>query len=146
MNKKVWIGIIVVVTVAAVVIVGLWLPRRSTQPETIKVGAVLALTGKFADFGQEQQKALELAQEKINTDGGVRGRQLEFIFEDSQGEASKGVSAVRKLIDIDKVKIVFVFKSTIINAVQPITDQAGVLLFAFAMDPQIAESSDLMPS
>jgi len=142
MNKKVWIPVVVAVAIVGVVI-GSRLHRGGSQPETVRVGAVLALTGEFANFGQEQRRALELAQERINSAGGVRGRRFEFVFEDSQGEASKGLSAVRKLIDVDNVPVTFVFQSTVINAVQPVTDKARVLLMAFAMDPQVAEASDL---
>jgi len=139
MNRKLIIGLALVV-IAAIVAVVFW-----TQQEgrVTKIGAVLPLSGKLAVFGKDQQRALLLAQEKINEEGGLNNNRLEFIFEDSKGEATFGVSAVRKLIDLDRVKIVFVFKSTIINALQPITDKANVLLMAFAMDPQISERTPL---
>lgn len=140
MNKKV-LAVLGGIVVAAVVFALVFRPFQ--KEGVIKIGAVLPLSGKLAPFGKIQQRALLLAQERINSEGGINGNKLEFIFEDSKGEATIGVSAVRKLIDLDRTKVLFVFKSTIIGAVQPITDKASVLLMAFAMDPQIAERSRL---
>ena len=76
--------------------------------DTIKIGAVLPLTGDGTpDQGQASQKAITLAIDEINSQGGVNGKHLEAIFEDSQCQAQKGVTAITKLIDIDNAGIVY---------------------------------------
>ena len=60
------------------------------KEETIKIGAVLPLTGPGTpDQGQASQKAIMLAIDEINSRGGINGKKIEAIFEDSQCDAKK---------------------------------------------------------
>lgn len=140
MKRNIWIGIGIVVVVALAILLIVTQTRR--EPEEIKIGAILPLTGKMAAFGENQQLALLLAEKRVNAARGINGQPLKFIFEDSKADPKEAVAAVNKLITIDKVKIMFVFKSTLINAIQPITDKAKVLMVAFAMDPEITTKSE----
>ena len=142
MGKNVWM-LAVAVTVVVLVVVWLIWDRARAESEPIRIGAVLPLSGRSAPLGRGQRCALELAQEKINAEGGIRGRTLEFIFEDSQGKGTVGAAAARKLIDRHRVRILFTFPCEVVYAVQPVTDKAGVLLMAFAMDPRICRASPL---
>lgn len=71
--------------------------------EPLKVGAVFILSGGNAGYGVAQRGGVELAVEEINQAGGIHGRPLEVIFEDSQGQTDEAVNATRKLIDRDEV-------------------------------------------
>lgn len=73
----------------------------SSQP--IKIGAVLGLTGDIAGYGIPQRRALELARDTINAEGGVLGRPIEIIFEDSRGDRNAAINSVLKLINRDRV-------------------------------------------
>lgn len=66
----------------------------------------LPLTGSNAKFGEIMQKSFEIAAGEINTSGGIKGRQLVLIFEDSQGKPEVARSIVEKLIDVDKQPII----------------------------------------
>jgi branched-chain amino acid transport system substrate-binding protein len=78
-----------------------------SKDEYIKVGAVLPLTGEgTVDQGQASQNAILLAIEEINNDGGILGKKVKTIIEDSRGQASTGVTAIKKLIEIDNVDFV----------------------------------------
>ncbi len=72
----------------------------------IKVGIVLPLTGSEAAFGEIERNSFRLAAEEINAKGGVKGNQLELLFEDDTGKPEVGRSAVEKLISRDKVPII----------------------------------------
>ncbi|RLF98487.1 hypothetical protein DRN58_06860 [Thermococci archaeon] len=74
--------------------------------KTIKIGAVLPLTGPGALWGNNTRKGAELAIEEINKSGGINGTKLELIVEDSKGVAKEGVNVVRKLINIDRVNAI----------------------------------------
>ena len=71
--------------------------------DTIKIGEYASLTGKEASLGQASHNGTLLAVEQINAAGGVLGRKLELISEDTQSKAGESSTAVRKLISRDKV-------------------------------------------
>jgi branched-chain amino acid transport system substrate-binding protein len=70
---------------------------------TIRVGEFASLTGKEAAFGQSSHKGTVLAIEEINAAGGVLGKQLELIAEDTQSKPGESATVVRKLITRDNV-------------------------------------------
>jgi branched-chain amino acid transport system substrate-binding protein len=74
--------------------------------EDIKVGVLLPLTGKLAGFGKIEQKSFLLAVAEINASGGVDGRKIALIIEDTRGRPDIGRSAIEKLISQDKVCVV----------------------------------------
>jgi branched-chain amino acid transport system substrate-binding protein len=74
--------------------------------ETLKVGVILPLTGKQAKFGEIEKQSFEMAVEEINAKGGVGGRKIELLIEDTQGKPDVARSAVEKLITQDKVVII----------------------------------------
>ncbi|MCR6655815.1 MAG: ABC transporter substrate-binding protein [Opitutus sp.] len=71
--------------------------------DTIKIGEYASLTGKEASLGQSSHQGTILAVERINAAGGVLGRKLELITEDTQSKPGESGTAVRKLISRDKV-------------------------------------------
>ena len=70
---------------------------------TIPIGEYASLTGKEAAFGQSSHKGTLLAIEEINKNGGVLGKQLDLITEDTRSTQGESASAVRKLISKDNV-------------------------------------------
>ncbi len=72
----------------------------------IKIGASLSLTGVAADFGDMSKKAMELAVEEINANGGINGRRVELIIEDDQTDPKIAPAAYQKLVSINKVDAV----------------------------------------
>jgi len=79
---------------------------EAAKKEPIKVGIILPLTGKQAKFGEIEKQSFEMAIEEINAKGGVNGRMIELIIEDTQGKPDVGRSAVEKLITQDKVVMI----------------------------------------
>lgn len=76
---------------------------EAAAAQPIRIGAVLALTGDVAGYGIPQRRALELARDTINAEGGVLGRPIEIIFEDSRGDRIAALNATQKLINRDRV-------------------------------------------
>jgi branched-chain amino acid transport system substrate-binding protein len=70
---------------------------------TIPVGEYASLTGKEAAFGQSSHKGTELAVQDINDAGGVLGKKIQLITEDTQSKQGEAGTGVRKLISRDKV-------------------------------------------
>ena len=70
----------------------------SALAENIKVGVILPLTGKLAKFGEIENKSFLMAAEEINAAGGIHGKKIELIIEDTTGKPDVGRSAIEKLI------------------------------------------------
>ena len=101
---------------------------KPAKPAVYKVGHMVPLTGTSADLGQDFRRTAELALEDINKAGGVNGTPLEIVTEDHQGEPQQGVTAFRKLADVDKVPFILSAWSVIVMATAPIADDKKVVL------------------
>ncbi|HEV2301941.1 MAG TPA: ABC transporter substrate-binding protein, partial [Stellaceae bacterium] len=72
--------------------------------ETVKIGLDNPLTGTFAALGKNELIGAQLAIEQINAKGGILGRKVELIVEDSTStDTATAVQKALKLIDRDKV-------------------------------------------
>ena len=70
---------------------------------SVKVGALVPLTGKGAEWGQTAKMSMEIAQEEINATGGIGGVKLKVIFYDTQTKEAEGIKLFKKLVTRDKV-------------------------------------------
>ncbi len=69
----------------------------------IKIGVVAMLSGDGADYGVSIKQGLETARDRINGAGGINGKKISLIIEDSRGDKDQAVKAVQKLINEDQV-------------------------------------------
>jgi len=77
---------------------------RARAADSVKIGLDNPLTGTYAGPGKNELIGCQLAVEQINAKGGILGRNVELIVEDStSGDAGTAVQKARKLIDGDKV-------------------------------------------
>ncbi len=74
--------------------------------DTIKIGVVGPRTGTAAATGKAFEEGIAIALDKINSSGGVLGKKVEVVFEDTAGDPAKAASGIEKLITRDKVVIV----------------------------------------
>ena len=74
--------------------------------ETIKIGVVGPRTGTAAATGTAFEEGIALALDKIGGAGGLMGKKVEVVFEDTAGDPAKAASGIEKLITKDKVVIV----------------------------------------
>mgnify|MGYP003393993309 FL=1 len=92
-----------VLGVAVIIGVVLFTTYNTPQDDPIKIGVVYGLTGPASSWTDYGIKAAELAVSEINENGGVNGRLVELVIEDSNSSPAKAVAAYQKLTDIDKV-------------------------------------------
>lgn len=74
--------------------------------DAIKVGVVGPRTGTAAATGQAFDEGIKLATEYVNSKGGVLGKKLEVVFEDTAGAPDKAASGFERLVTRDKVVMV----------------------------------------
>jgi branched-chain amino acid transport system substrate-binding protein len=70
----------------------------TAQPAEIPLGVQLPLTGPLAGSGQQYHFSLQMARDDINAAGGINGRRIRMVFEDSQASNSIAVNAFVKLV------------------------------------------------
>jgi branched-chain amino acid transport system substrate-binding protein len=71
--------------------------------ETIKIGAILGVTGPAANLGGPEARTLEMLVQEINKKGGIKGNPVELIIKDSSASPEKAISFAKQLIDEEKV-------------------------------------------
>lgn len=104
---------------------------KKKEAESITIGAILPLTGDIAEYGERCKKGIDLAVEEINNQGGINGRILEIIYEDSKGVAKEGIATAQKLINTNKVKgIIGAVASSVTLAIEPVATQNEVILIS----------------
>jgi branched-chain amino acid transport system substrate-binding protein len=82
-------------------------PPASAQTKlagrTVKIGCLVPLTGKGAEWGLGAKPSMELAVEEINAKGGIGGLPIELICYDDQTLESEALKQMSRLVDRDKV-------------------------------------------
>ncbi|STO31405.1 Leucine-, isoleucine-, valine-, threonine-, and alanine-binding protein precursor [Fusobacterium necrogenes] len=74
--------------------------------ETIKIGGLGPLTGPLAIYGVTATNGSKLAFEEINKNGGILGKQVEFVLFDEKGDSTEAVTAYNRLVDEGIVALV----------------------------------------
>ncbi len=69
----------------------------------IKVGAALPLSGPLAQVGEDIKATLNASFAQTNTQGGLYGRRIELVVQDSKGEPAQTIEATRRLIEQENV-------------------------------------------
>ncbi len=107
----------------------------------IKIGVHLSLSGPASFVGQGARVGVAFALSEINGHGGVNGRKLSIVYVDDKGSPDGGVSAVRRLVDEDKVFVVLgAGTSTSTVPVLPYFDRNGVPYYvSLASDSVVLE-------
>lgn len=73
-------------------------PTSGDDSEPIKIGAMFAVTGGASFLGEPERNTAMMLVDEINAAGGINGRTIELIVEDTEGDDTKAVLAANKLI------------------------------------------------
>ncbi|MDR1966191.1 MAG: ABC transporter substrate-binding protein [Synergistaceae bacterium] len=126
-----------VLCAAAFVILGIC--GAASAADTIKIGVLAPITGFAASDGFSTIESIKLAVEKVNSEGGILGKNVELVYYDDAADPKQAVPLANKLITQDRV-IAFVAGSYSMpsRAVAPIFDEEGIpLVAAYALHPEI---------
>ncbi|MFQ5914358.1 MAG: ABC transporter substrate-binding protein [Nitrospinota bacterium] len=90
----------------------------------VKIGAMVPLTGKGAEWGKAAKISMEMARDEINAAGGIGGVPLKIIFYDTQTKEAEGIKIIKKLVTRDKVLAVSgPCFSSIVELIYPMLEQ-----------------------
>ncbi|MEI7960799.1 MAG: ABC transporter substrate-binding protein [archaeon] len=102
-----------------------------SEKEVIRVGGLFSLTGTTAFSGNPEARFAQLAIDEINQNGGINGKQIEFILEDDKCDAKEAITVATKLMEQDYVKFILGPScSPATAAVAPITNEHKVVIIA----------------
>jgi len=96
--------------------------------QTIRLGAILPLTGPGGLIGTQQQRGIQFATDSINAKGGVRGNKIDVVFEDNQAKPDISVLSFNKLVDLQQLSVIFTAYSGPSLAMAPLATRKKVLL------------------
>jgi branched-chain amino acid transport system substrate-binding protein len=122
------------VALSCVVMIGV------ASADTLKIGAILSVTGPTAFLGKPEANTLEMLVESINAKGGVNGQMIELIIKDSAGQKEKAVSYAKQLIEEDKVfAILGPTRTGSTLAIKSLCEKSGTLLISCASSKMIVD-------
>ncbi|MCA1553560.1 MAG: ABC transporter substrate-binding protein, partial [Chloroflexi bacterium] len=75
----------------------------STSGDPILIGIAVAQTSNTALLGQEQVIGAKIAEKFFNDRGGINGRPLKLVYQDTAGDEQGAINAFQNLINKDKV-------------------------------------------
>ena len=102
--KRLGFSIVGIFLFAGLLTAGVSVSPVAAGPVTI--GSISPLTGTNAVQGLDMKRGEELALEEINAAGGINGKPLKIIWEDTESSAKGGMDAVHKLVEINKVPLI----------------------------------------
>ena len=125
---------------SAVVALGLT-SRAGAEEPPIKIGMSMPQTGGLAAGGKASLLGIEIWRDDINARGGLLGRKVELVVYDDKSSASETPAIYAKLLDVDKVDLLFAPYATVPTApILPLVKQRGMLLmgnFSFQVNSKI---------
>src|SRR6516164_813521 len=126
---------------AAIVLLGLALGARA-EDRPIKIGMSMPQTGGLAGGGKASLLGIEIWRDDVNAKGGLLGgRKVELVVYDDKSSASETPAIYSKLIDVDKVDLLFAPYATVPTApIMPMVKQRGLLLignFSFQVNSKV---------
>ncbi len=116
----------------------------AAESSAFRIGVMESLTGAGETYGTVAIQSKTLAAEDINAAGGIGGRPLELVVEDSKCNAQDAITAYNKLTDVEGVRIILGTScSGAMLGVAPLAERDGVILFSgMASNPDIANAGD----
>ncbi len=114
------------------------------DPKPFRIGVMESLTGSGETYGTVASNAKQMAADEINAAGGINGRPLELVVEDSKCNAQDAITAYNKLTKVDGLRIILGTScSGAMLGVAPLAEADEVILFSgLASNPDIAKAGD----
>lgn len=137
--------VFVLIIVATIILAGCKYFQQTTENQSVKIGAVLPLTGGAAQYGTYFKQGSELAFADAIRDGLIKEGQAELLIEDGKGDAATSLSAFRKLVDSNKVSASLIDLSNVILAIKPEANKSSIVsINSSSFSSEIEDANDYM--
>ena len=105
-------------------------PAQGVAKDEVTIGSIQDLSGPLAGFGKQIRLGMMLRVDEINEQGGVNGRKVKLLIEDSGYDPKKAVLAAQKLVNQDKIFAMVAHLGTAQNnAAMPVQFEKNVINF-----------------
>lgn len=95
--------------------------------DVVKIGLSAPLTGDWAEYGNDFKRSVQMVIDRTNRMGGVHGKQIELVIEDSRGDPKESVLIAEKFVaDPDIIAQIGDFSSSSCMAAAPIYERANM--------------------
>lgn len=111
----------------------------SSQPtgDTIRIGGINDLTGSRSVTGNAINNGVLLAVEEINANGGLLGKQIEYIVYDNKNDSQETINSYSRLADVDNVSAVITTDaSSVFMSLIEVSSEKGVPVLGMPSDPR----------
>lgn len=144
MNVLSWKSLLAFGIAAVLIPIAVACAGGDDEDQPFRIGVMESATGPGETYGAVAIQAKQMAVEEINAAGGINGRMLELIVEDSKCSAQDAITAYNKLTDVDGVKIILGTScSGAMLGAAPLAEADGVVMFSgLATNPDIADAGD----
>ena len=106
------------------------LAQQGVSKTEIVVGTIQDLSGPLAGYGKQDRNGMQLRVDEINEQGGVHGRKLKLLVEDSGYDPKRAVLAAQKLVNQEKIFIMVGHLGTAQNnAAMPVQFEKNIVNF-----------------
>ncbi len=137
MKKNILIAVVVIILIAIFVSGG------KKQTDTIKIGGAFIMTGPQALIGELQRNAATLAVDEVNATGGINGKTVELIIEDTSYDSKQAVSAYQALKFKD-IRYLVADGSPVVAAIRKlVVDDGNFIIAPGATTPVYFDGSNL---
>ncbi len=104
--------------------------QQGVSKNEILIGTIQDLSGPIAAFGKQARNGMQLRVDEVNEQGGIHGRKLRLVVEDSAYDPKRAVLAAQKLVNQDKIFIMAGHVGTAHNnAAMPVQFDKNVINF-----------------
>lgn len=107
---------------------GLTAVVATADENEIRLGVISPASGNYADLGAAERRGITMAVEEVNAKGGVLGKQVRMIVEDTETNPAAGARKAQKLIERDKVHFMLgAVSSSVAIAVSEVAQRANTI-------------------
>lgn len=129
-------------------------PAPAADPSPYTINVILPLTGPLAFIGQTDQRTLKVFEGLVNKQGGIRGRPLQLVFSDDQGNPQNTVQLASQILASKPAVVLGSASAGLCTATAPLFQNAKTLAWCFSptfyppvggyVYPSLVGSKDLM--
>ena len=101
---------------------------QGVTKDEVVIGTIQDLSGPIAAYGKQLRNGMQMRVDEQNENGGVNGRKLKLVVEDSGYDPKKGVLATQKMLQKDRIfAMVGTIGTPIVMTSMPLVLEKGVL-------------------
>lgn len=117
---------------------------ENVEVESVKLGAILPLTGATAQNGNNSRKGIELAVETINSNGGISslgGAEIELEVQDATSDPARAASAATQLLASGEPPLALVgaYASSLTTTVARVAERQQIPLLTTSFSDDLTE-------